>query len=329
MTTIDTSAEPRPAGQPATRSSDSPGNADRPTTDRALRWAVWLGPLLAAAATLIWSGNFVIARAVSGEIPPVQTAFWRWAIALAVLAPFAARGLWEHRRTIREHARYIALVSLLGVTLFNTLIYVAGHTTSATNLALIAAASPVAIAVFAALGGESLSRLRVTGMAIALLAVVGLITKGDIGVLLDMNLATGDLWMIAAMFTFAGYSALLKRKPQQVPAVVFLAATVLFGLLMLLPAQIVSLTVEGGFTPTAANLSSLLYIGAASSALAFFLWNRSVELIGATRAGVVYYLQPLCVAVLAYLTIAEPVTGAQAVCAVLIVAGVALSSSRK
>ena len=293
------------------------------------RWGVWWGPLLAAAATLIWSGNFVIARAVSGEIPPVQTAFWRWAIALVVLLPFAARGLWEHRRTIRERAPYIALVSLLGVTLFNTLIYVAGHTTSATNLALIAAASPVAIAVFAALGGERPSPLRITGMAVALAAVVGLITKSDVGVLLTLDLATGDLWMLAAMFTFAGYSALLRRKPQGLPAVVFLAATVLFGLVMLLPAQIVSVTTQGGFTPAPGNLAALLYIGAASSALAFFLWNRSVEMIGATRAGVLYYLQPVCVAALAYLTIGEPVTGAQAVCAVLIVAGVALSSARR
>ncbi|MFE3458547.1 DMT family transporter [Nocardiopsis aegyptia] len=295
----------------------------------ALRLTVWAGPVLAGAATLIWSGNFVIARAVSGEIPPVQTAFWRWLIALAVLAPFAARGLWRHRHTIRRHARYIALVSLLGVTLFNTLIYVAGQTTSATNLALIAAASPVAIAVFAAVGGERLSPPRVTGMAVALVGVVALITKGDVGVLLSMDFAVGDLWMVAAMFTFAAYSALLRRKPPEVPAVVFLAATVLFGLVMLLPAQIVSVSVEGGFAPTTGTLSALAYIGVASSALAFFLWNKAVELIGATRAGVVYYLQPVCVAVLAYLTIAEPITVAQVACTALILAGVALSSTRK
>ncbi|MFD6952650.1 hypothetical protein A6A08_05955 [Nocardiopsis sp. TSRI0078] len=298
------------------------------TATRALRSAVWAGPVLAGAATLIWSGNFVIARAVSGEIPPVQTAFWRWAIALAVLAPFAAKGLWEHRRTIHRHALYIALVSLLGVTLFNTLIYIAGHTTSATDLALIAAASPVAIAVLAVVGGERLSPLRITGMFIALAGVVALITKGDVGALLHTEFASGDLWMIAAMLTFAAYSALLKRKPQQIPAVVFLAATVLFGLVMLLPAQIVSLVVEGGFTPTTGTLSALAYIGAASSALAFFLWNKAVESVGATRAGVVYYLQPVCVAVLAYFTIAEPVTGAQVACTALILAGVALSSIR-
>ncbi|WP_185285837.1 DMT family transporter [Streptomyces alkaliterrae] len=300
-----------------------------PTTSRPRRTVLWLGPLLAGLATLIWSGNFVIARALSDEIPPIQTAFWRWAIALLALAPFAARGLWQHRSAIRAHAGYITVVGLLGMTLFNTLIYIAGQTTSATNLALIAAASPVLIAVFAAVGGERLSRLRVAGMLLALVGVVALVAKGSVTVLLGLDFAVGDLWMIAAMCTFAGYSALLKRKPKEIPAVVFLAATVLFGLVMLLPAQLVSLAVEGGFSPTGGNLSALAYIGIASSALAFFVWNKAVELIGATRAGVVYYLQPVCVAGLAYLAIGEASTLAQFACMGLIIAGVVLSSSRR
>lgn len=312
--------------------TDVPSTTQSPTTPAvspARRAVAWLGPLLAGAATLIWSGNFVIARALSDDIAPVQTAFWRWAIALLALAPFAAKGLWEHRRTIRAHAGYITVVGLLGVTLFNTLIYIAGHTTSATNLALIAAASPVLIAVFAAVGGERLSLVRVLGMVLALVGVVALVAKGSVGVLLDMDFTGGDLWMIAAMCTFAGYSALLKRKPKELPAVVFLAATVLFGLVVLLPAQLVSVTVEGGFTPTGGTLSALAYIGIASSALAFFVWNKAVELIGATRAGVVYYLQPVCVAALAWLTIGESSTPAQFGCMGLIIAGVALSSARR
>lgn len=315
MTTTDTT----PTTHPTTASAGSPVK----------RAATWLGPLLAGAATLIWSGNFVIARALSDDIAPVQTAFWRWTIALVALAPFAAKGLWQHRRAIRAHAGYITVVGLLGVTLFNTLIYVAGHTTSATNLALIAAASPVLIAVFAAVGGERLSVVRVAGMLLALVGVVALVAKGSVGVLLDMDFAVGDLWMIAAMGTFAGYSALLKRKPKEIPAVVFLAATVLFGVVMLLPAQLVSMTVQGGFTLTGGNLSALAYIGVASSALAFFVWNKAVELIGATRAGVVYYLQPICVAALAWLTIGETSTPAQFGCMGLIIAGVALSSTRR
>ncbi|WP_249401209.1 DMT family transporter [Streptomyces sp. PKU-MA01144] len=97
---------------------------------------------------------------------------------------------------------------------------------------------------------------------------------------------------------------------------------------MLVPAQAVSLGVQGGFTPTGGNLAALVYIGVASSALPFFVWNRAVETIGATRAGVVSYLQPVCVAVPASLSLGESSTPAQFACTGLVIAGVALSSAR-
>ena len=39
--------------------------------------------------TLCWAGNWVVGRAIRGEMPPVALNFWRWTVALAVLAPFA------------------------------------------------------------------------------------------------------------------------------------------------------------------------------------------------------------------------------------------------
>ena len=45
--------------------------------------------LLLVLATLFWSGNFVLGRAVSAHIPPIGMAFWRWVGALAVLLPFS------------------------------------------------------------------------------------------------------------------------------------------------------------------------------------------------------------------------------------------------
>ena len=47
------------------------------------------GYAAALAATVIWSGNFVVARAVADMIPPWQCNFWRWLVALLALLPFA------------------------------------------------------------------------------------------------------------------------------------------------------------------------------------------------------------------------------------------------
>lgn len=294
----------------------------------AFRLGLWLGPLLALGATAIWSGNFVIARHLGDAIPPVQTSFWRWVIALAAVAPFAVRGLVRERPAVRRHAGLVVLAALLGVTLFNTLIYIAGQSTSATNLALIAAASPVAIAAFALIGGERMTLVRATGMVIAFAGVITLVSKGSITALLTMDFRAGDLWMLAAMATFAGYSALLKRKPSTISGPSFLLATFAAGTAMLAPFYAASVALQGAFTPSSATVGPLLYIGIASSAIAFYTWNKAVALIGATRAGVIYYLQPVFVACVAYFAIGEHITLIQILCMAAIVTGVALGAKR-
>lgn len=299
-----------------------------PAAPTASRLHLWLGPLLALAATAIWSGNFVIARHLGDAIPPVQTSFWRWVIALAAVAPFAARRLFRERRAVRRHAGLVVLSALLGVTLFNTLIYIAGQSTSATNLALIAAASPAVIAALALVGGERMTALRATGMVIAFAGVVTLVSKGSVTALISMDFRAGDLWMLAAMATFAGYSVLLRRKPSTISGPSFLLATFAAGTVMLAPAYAASVVLQGAFTPSGATVGPLLYIGIASSAIAFYTWNKAVSLIGATRAGIVYYLQPVFVACVAYLAIGEHISLIQVLCMAAIVTGVALGAKR-
>ncbi|MFH8573134.1 DMT family transporter [Streptomyces sp. NPDC017993] len=290
-----------------------------------------MGLTLALTATVVWSGNFVIARALHDSVPPVQTAFWRWIIALLAVAPMALPQVRRQWPVIRPHLPFLAAAALLGVTLFNTLIYQAGRSTSATNMAMIAAASPAMIALFDLVGRrggrEKLGARRAVGMAIALLGVVTLVGKGSPAAVLRLDFATGDLWMLAATAAFAGYSAMLRRRPEGIGGLSFLFMTFALGAAMLLPAYGVSLAVEGGFDLTASTAGPLLYIGVLSSAVAYFTWNKAIALVGAARAGVVYYLQPVCVALLSAAVLGEGVGAVQVLCMALIVAGVALGAA--
>ncbi|MFF2808630.1 DMT family transporter [Streptomyces sp. NPDC058000] len=291
-----------------------------------------VGLTLALTATVVWSGNFVIARALHETVPPVQTAFWRWNIALLAVAPFALGQVRREWSVIRRHLGFLALAALLGVTLFNTLIYTAGKSTSATNMAMIAAASPMMIALFDLIGGrrggrEPLGARRIAGMVIALLGVLTLVGKGSPTAVLHLDFAGGDLWMLAATATFAGYSALLRRRPEGIGGLSFLFMTFALGAAMLVPAYAVSLGVEGGFPLTAGTAGPLLYIGVCSSAVAYFTWNKAIALVGAARAGAVYYLQPVCVALLSLVLLGEGISTMQVLCMALIVAGVALGAA--
>ncbi|WP_372482546.1 DMT family transporter [Streptomyces bambusae] len=296
--------------------------APRPQPPR--KTAAGTGLLLALLATVVWSGSFVATRGMADTVPPVQAVFWRWVIALLAVAPLALRPAWRQRALIRRHLGYVVLASFFGVALYNTLVHQAGLTTSAANMGMIMAAAPVLMAVFARLGGERLGAVRTFGLALAVLGVLLLV--GDGSPLPDF--AAGDLWMFGAALSFASYSALLKRKPAELGGLVFLFATFVCGALMLAPAYAVSVAVQGGFAVTPGTAGPLLYVGVFSSAVAFFAWNRAISLIGAARAGAVYYLQPVCSALLALLLLGERTGPAQLLCMALILGGVALGSRR-
>lgn len=286
--------------------------------------AAAVGVVLAAVATVVWSGSFVTSRALHDSVPPVQAAFWRWMVAIAAVAPFAARAAWRQRRLLRRHFAFVVVASLLGVTVYNTLVNQAGLSTSAGNMGMIMAASPVLMALYERLGGARLGARRTVGMLVACAGVVLLVSKGS----LAMNFAAGDLWMLAAAVCFGSYSALLRRKPAEIGGLAFLFSTFVLGALMLLPAYAVSLALQGGFEPTAGTVGPLVYVGVFSSAVAFFAWNKAIALIGAARAGVIYYLQPVCVALLSFALLGEATGPMQVVCMVLILGGVMLGAGR-
>ncbi|MER5938866.1 DMT family transporter [Streptomyces sp. NPDC001928] len=282
-----------------------------------------LGIALAALATVVWSGSFVTSRALHDSVPPVQQAFWRWLVALAVVAPFGARQAWRQRESIRRHLGFVLLASLLGVTGYNTLVNQAGLTTPAANMGMIMAASPVLMAVFERASGVRLGARRVAGLLVACAGVVLLIGGGAGGA----RFAAGDLWMVAAACCFGSYSGLLRRKPAELGGTAFLFTTFLVGTALLLPAQGVSLAVQGGFAVTPATVLPILYVAVASSAVAFFAWNRAIALVGPSRAGLVYYLQPVCVSLLSWAVLGEATGIAQALCMALILGGVVLGAA--
>ncbi|MGW6904110.1 DMT family transporter [Streptomyces sp. NPDC054940] len=294
-------------------------------TSTSLVKATSLGIALAALATVVWSGSFVASRALGDSVPPVQQAFWRWVVALAAVAPFGARQAWRQRELIRRHLGYLVVASLLGVTAYNTLVNQAGLTTPAANMGMIMAASPVLMAGFERVAGVRLGARRVLGLLTACAGVVLLIGGGTGGA----RFAAGDLWMIAAACCFASYSGLLRRRPAELGGTAFLFTTFLLGTALLLPAQGVSLAVQGGFDPTPGTVLPILYVGIASSAVAFFAWNRAIALVGPSRAGVVYYLQPVCVALLSWAVLGEAVGGSQVLCMALILGGVVLGAAAR
>lgn len=268
-----------------------------------------IGYLFALAATIIWSGNFIIARGLSDRIPPVSLAFWRWVVAVIVFLPFALRSLISEWGKLKKNILYLSVVSILGITIFNTLIYIAGQTTTAINLSLISITFPVFIVIISRIFlYESITFYKAIGILFVLTGVVLLITKGDSSVLLNTSFTIGDIWMLLASIIFAIYSILLKRKPEELSIWAFQLSTFILGLIFLFPFYILEYFSVPKVEFDIKTVSSILYVGIFASLTAFVLWNKAIVSIGPTKASMIYYTLPVFSGFLAFLFLKEEIS---------------------
>ncbi len=288
-----------------------------------------MGYFLAVVATVIWAGNFIVARALNQDILPVGLAFWRWAIAVLTLAPFALRSTVEDWKLVQKHLPYLTISALLGVTTFNTLIYIAGHTTQALNMALIATSSPIFIVLMSRLFyGETISLTRAAGMMVVVSGVLMLIAGGSLARLLSISFAIGDLYMLLAAIVFAGYTMLVKRKPPNLRMTTFTLCTFSLGLLFLSPFYALESWI---YHPVVFNLSialALLYVGVLSSVVAFLAWNQAIALIGPSRTALIYYLIPVFSGIAAWLFLDEAISWVHIFSTFAIVCGIIITNRK-
>lgn len=285
------------------------------------------GYLAAVGATAIWSGNFIIARGLSGSIPPVSLAFWRWSVAVLVFLPFAIKAFLRDLPIIRKHPVYFSVTALLGVTLFNTLVYTAGQTSTAVNLSMISITSPVFIIILARLFmGEAITVNKRSGIILVVFGVLLLLTRGNLSRLTDLTFAIGDLWMLLAALTFAVYSILLKHKPEGIGLWSFQFGTFLAGLLFLTPFYLWERAVVPSFSFTTPMILSILYVGMFASLCAFLLWNQAVISIGPAKAGMIYYSVPIFSAFLAVLILGEQLRWYHPISLLIIVTGILIAN---
>lgn len=281
------------------------------------------GYFFAIGATALWSGNFIVARGLTDSIPPISLAFWRWTVAVVVFLPFALKPLIAERNTLRRHIPYLSTTSLLGITIFNTLIYFAGHTTSAINLSLISITFPVFVVILSRVIFRELITFRKSiGIILVASGIILLITKGSITRLLHISFAIGDLWMLLAAITFAVYSILLKSKPEGLSIWALQLSTFILGLIFLLPFFLWEHMTGPSTQFDSKTIFSILYVGIFASLSAFVLWNKAIINVGPSKAGMIYYALPLFSGISAYFFLNESISLTHFFSALLIVTGI-------
>lgn len=299
--------------------------------DKHHKQQVLRGIVLAVLATLIWSGNFIIARGVIQDIPPVTLAFYRWLSATVIILPFAWKYIVPELKLVKERIPYFLLAAATGVSMFNTFVYIAGHYSTAINMALLGTCtSPVISVILARIFlKEKITGLRLAGMLVCITGVLLLMSKGSLETLLNFRFTKGDWWILAAAFTFAVYNTSVKKKPVKMSPVNFLFVVFLLGTVMLLPFYLYEVKEKGGIDIDLPNLSSILYLGLGASVICFLIWNKAIAALGSGRTALFGNLIPVFSSIEAVILLNEKISPIQIISFILVAAGLIIANLKK
>ncbi|MBR9970133.1 DMT family transporter [Magnetospirillum sulfuroxidans] len=286
--------------------------------------------LLLLLPPLFWAGNALLARATAGDLPPVALAFWRWILALALILPFTGRDLWASRGILWRHWRPVLGMALTSVAAYNTLLYLAVQTTTAINATLVGTALPIMVLLLARLWlGDPIRPRQTLGMAVSIIGLLTVVTRGEPARLATLTLTPGDGLMLLASASWATYSVMLRRFPIPVRGFTLLTALIVLGWLMILPFYLFELSLGYTVHLRPMTLGVIAYTAVCASLLAYYFWNLGVASVGAPTAGLFANLIPLFTAILGVALLGETFAWFHALGGGLIFAGIALATMRR
>ncbi len=199
-------------------------------------------------------------------------------------------------------------MSLLGITLFNTLLYIALQTTTATNALLINSIVPILILIFSFfILKTKITKLQTFGILLSTFGVIYLILKGNILNIFDIVFTKGDLWVLSSSITWATYSVVVKFKPKNLSHLELFVIVVYVGtILFLVPWYLwQGYTLENEISILKNNWHFFIYVSVFPSLLSYYFWHTGIDIIGAEKTGQFTHLMPIFGATLAFIFLDE------------------------
>ena len=233
-------------------------------------------------------------------------------------------------KIIRNHFPYLALTAVIGIIVFNTLIYFAVKITSAVNLSLIAISIPLFMVVLSRIiVKEKVSNKKSTGIAIIIMGSLVLISKGPFQALLQIDFAIGDVFMLlACLFFLRIITIVVRKKLDKLSPKVFLFSVFVIGTILLFLFYFIE---NLYFKKVPFGIKTILvvsYVGICASLISFYFWNEAIRFIGTSKTDMIYYLIPVFSGVLAYIFLNQAIVLTQVISMGIIIVGLLITNKK-
>jgi drug/metabolite transporter (DMT)-like permease len=251
---------------------------------------------------IFMASNLIVARGGVEYVPPISLAFWRWTIVVLLLLPFTLSFLIKNLKIIKKEFKKLFFLGAMGCGVCGAFPFLAGETTTVTNMGIIYTSSPIFIILISAIFfNEKVNLIKIIGLVSCLLGVFAIIIKGDFNLLLNLNFTIGDLWMLAAAIGWALYSVYLFYWKSKLPIFQRFTLVAFFGAVSLLPFYIIE---EVAVQRTLFNSQFFLWVIFAAISpgiIAFTLYTQAQKSLGASLTGFTLYIFTIYAAIYGFI----------------------------
>ena len=286
---------------------------------------------LLVTATFVWSANFIVGKlSTLFQVPPLTLNFYRWVLVWFLILPFTYKEILTKRPKIKKNIGLLLILGITGVSVFNSVVYFALNFTQVINAVLMISIIPVIVIFLSSiLKIEKFNLFQLLGLVVSLTGVLIIISKADVNKILSLSFNKGDIWMLVAVFSWALYSTLLKKRKLPFTHLSLLQIFITIGLVFLVPQYL-----GEHFTGKEINFNKAFFLILAfvvifPSVFAFYAWQKAIELIGPNRSSIFLHLMPLFGAIMAIIIFKEKFEMYHFIGAGFIVSGIYLSNRKE
>ncbi|ALC52131.1 EamA/RhaT family transporter [Bacillus thuringiensis] len=288
-----------------------------------------LGAIYLSLAASIWGGMYVVSKYVLDFIPPLTLVWLRFIIAFVVLYGILklAEKKQKKKVTIRKKDWLLfAWIGFIGYFISITCQFIGTKLSDAHTGSLVTSATPAFMVIFAALIlKEKLTARRLLSTIIATIGVI-IVIGWDIEI---GSYFIGTIILVGAAITWALLSIYVKIASIQFSSLVITTYAIFFSLFFITPFMIWELQATSIGTVNTYVILGVLYLGIVSTAGAFFLWNKGLELLDASIGSLFFFFQPIVGSLLGWLLLNETLNSNFFIGGILIICSVLITTFEK